>query len=199
MSSPKCVRCAQILPPYGPARSLCTACAAHRPFYNRGFALTKYESQVKTIFHEIKFQKKPWLLKVFSGVLADFMISFSEFQAYDMMIPIPLDRKKVRERGFNQAEVIAQMLKHLDPENKIEIHPLIKKKKKTAPQSQLKRRERLTNLNGAFSIKKSGGIKGKHILLVDDIFTTGSTIHECAKLLKENGAERVDFFTLARS
>ena len=199
IGNPKCARCARSLAPYGPSRSICTACSAQRPFYHRGFTLVKYESQIKTIFHEIKFQNKPWLLKVFSGLLAGFLSSFPEFKTYDMMVPIPLDRKKARERGFNQAELIARMLKNLGAENKVEVRLIIKKKKKTAPQSQLRRRERLNNLNHAFSIKKSGDIKGKHILLIDDIFTTGSTVNECARLLKENGAERVDFFTIARS
>ena len=67
------------------------------------------------------------------------------------------------------------------------------------PQSQLKRDERLNNLEGAFVIQKRGFARGKQILLVDDIFTTGSTINECAKILKEDGAEQVDFFTIARS
>ena len=75
----------------------------------------------------------------------------------------------------------------------------IQKKKKTPPQSQLKRQERLNNLAGAFCLKKKSTVRGKRILLVDDIFTTGSTINECAKILKASGAERVDFFTIARS
>ena len=83
--------------------------------------------------------------------------------------------------------------------SKIKVCQVIKKTKKTIPQSQLRRQERLNNLNRAFSIKRPGEIKGKHILLVDDIFTTGSTVNECAQLLKEHGAERVDFFTIARS
>jgi ComF family protein len=198
-NGPKCAKCARILPPYGPSRHVCTTCTTGRPFYHRGFALVKYESPIKTIFHEIKFQNKPWLLKVFAAQLKEFAGSFPALTTYDMMIPVPLDSKKARERSFNQARIIAQMLKRSVSENKIEIRNLIKKKKKTLPQSQLRRRDRLKNLIGAFSIKNRAAIKGKHILVVDDIFTTGSTVNECARLLKENGAERVDFFTLARS
>lgn len=194
-----CVKCARALPPYGPSRNVCATCLNHRPFYRRGYAILKYESPVKTIFHEIKFQNKPWLLKVFASLVQEFTVSHPAFTAYDVMIPIPLDGQKVRERGFNQAEMIARMVQRSVPENKIEIRNLIQKRKKTLPQSQLKRHDRLKNLNGAFSIKNPHEIKGKHVLLIDDIFTTGSTINECAKLLKENGAECVDFFTLARS
>jgi len=196
---PKCIKCARPLPPYGPARTLCPACISKRPAYHRGFALVTYEPQVKTIFHEIKFQKKPWLLKVFSKLLSDFVHSSLTLTHYDLVVPVPLDWRKARERGFNQAELIARMLEKTNSKSKIKVCQMIKKTKKTIPQSQLKRSERLNNLNRAFSIKRPGEINGKHILLVDDIFTTGSTVNECARLLKEHGAERVDFFTIARS
>ncbi len=207
---PKCIKCARPLPPYGPTRTLCPVCISKRPAYHRGFALVTYEPQVKTIFHEIKFQKKPWLLKVFSKLLSDFVHSSLTLTHYDLVVPIPLDWRKARERGFNQAEIIARMLKNYSPHptlslwergrgEGITISSIIQKTKKTVPQSQLRRHERLNNLNRAFSIKRPGEIKGKHILLVDDIFTTGSTVNECARLLKEHGAERVDFFTIARS
>ncbi|MBI4358842.1 MAG: ComF family protein [Candidatus Omnitrophica bacterium] len=116
-----------------------------------------------------------------------------------MIIPVPLDSRRARERGFNQALIIAKMLKRTDKKNTPPIVPLLRKVKKTLPQSQLRREERLNNLAGAFTIRKQRGIRGKQILLVDDIFTTGSTINECTKVLKEAGADRVDFFTIARS
>ncbi len=116
-----------------------------------------------------------------------------------MIIPIPLDSRRERERGFNQALIIAQMLSELNPKNAPQIRGVIAKKKRTLPQSQLKREERLSNLENAFFLKQKSVVQGKQVLLVDDIFTTGATINECARILKEDGAERVDFFTIARS
>lgn len=198
LKKPVCARCAHLLPPYGSRRSLCSACRSERPYYDRGFALVKYEDPTKVIFHQIKFQKKFWLLKIFSELLKDFSSSV-ELTGYDMVVPVPLDSARERERGFNQAFIIAQMLKRTRKEIALPIFKVLKKRKKTPPQSQLKRRERLVNLEGAFSIKKRGSLRGKYVLLVDDIFTTGSTMNECAKILKEGGAERVDFFAIARS
>jgi ComF family protein len=197
LKDPKCARCVRPLPPYGIARKMCTTCASHRPFYHRGFSLVPYESQVKTIFHEIKFQKKPWLLKVFLNLLSDFSGTAVRLSDYDLIVPVPLDWQKELERGFNQAESIAKMLQK-QINYQIPIRQILKKKK-TTPQSQLRRADRLVNLNGAFSIRKRANLKGSHVLIVDDIFTTGSTINECAKLLREHGAEQVDFFTIARS
>ena len=119
---------------------------------------------------------------------------------YYMIVPVPLDNRREREREFNQAFIIANLLKRAGGNPAIPIKNIIQKKKKTLPQSQLGRQERLENLNGAFRLRQLPfHLSGKKIMLVDDIFTTGSTINECAKLLKENEAEQVDFFTIARA
>lgn len=198
LKKPVCVKCAHLLPPYGTERSLCSNCRSERPYYNRGFALVKYDDRTKSIFHQIKFQKKFWLMNIFSKLITCFSSS-AELANYDMIVPVPLDPRRERERGFNQARIIAQILKQANKKNAILISDALIKRKKTPSQSQLKRQERLVNLEGAFSAKKRGYVRGKHVLLVDDIFTTGSTMNECAKILKEDGAERVDFLAIARS
>ena len=198
LKPPVCFKCAEPLPPYGFHRSICSPCRSLRPHYDRGFALVRYQDSTKTIFHQIKFQKKLWLLQIFFGLLRNFSTS-SEIGNYEMIVPIPLDSTREWERGFNQASVIAKMLERVNRNQTIQVRKILKKKRKTIPQSQLKRRERLNNLNGVFTLKKRGQARGKRILLVDDIFTTGSTVNECARILKEDGAERVDFFTIARS
>ncbi len=197
LKAPTCIRCAHPIPPYRSQRSTCSQCRLERPYYDQGFALVPYQEPIKDIFHQVKFQKKLWLLKIFFDRLQ--ATTFPQIENYEMIVPVPLDSKRERERNFNQALVIAQMLKRSNQKNAPQILNIIQKKKKTLPQSQLKRDERLNNLEGAFSIKKNGMVRGKQVLLVDDIVTTGSTINECAKVLKENGAERVDFFAVARS
>lgn len=197
LKAPTCLKCARPLAPYGNHRSTCSQCRSERPYYDRGFALVPYQEPVKNIFHQIKFQKKLWLIKIFSGLFE--RLPSSEMRNYEMIIPVPLDSRRQRERGFNQALIIAQMLNRLSLKNAPPIKKVISKKKKTLPQSQLRREERLSNLENAFSLRQKGIVQGKQILLVDDIFTTGATINECARILKEDGAERVDFFTIARS
>ncbi len=197
LPKPHCLKCARPIPPYD-IYTTCSSCRTERPCFDRGFALVEFDETTKSIFHQIKFQKKPWLFEIFSGLLQNSFSSF-EFKNYELMIPVPLDFMREQKRGFNQALIIAKMLKRLDPTRELLIPNLIKKTKKTAPQSRLRRNERLKNLSGAFKLKELNLVRGKNILLIDDIITTGSTINECARLLKENGAERVDFFTIARS
>lgn len=197
LHSPVCIKCSRPLPPYGKKRSVCQDCRSRRPAYDRGFSLVRYSEAVKQIFHEIKYRNKPWLLGIFSSVLDEFA-KRHRLSAYDMMIPVPLDPQHQWKREFNQALILCQMLKKLSKRSPLTIQAIMVKKKKTPPQSQLGRVERLANLSGAFGIKKDS-VRGKNILLIDDIFTTGSTAHECAKTLKEKGAARVDFLTVARA
>ena len=198
LKAPTCLKCARPLPPYGNQRSVCSPCRSERPYYDRGFALVPYQESVKNIFHQIKFQKKLWLLNIFLKPIRHVQSSI-EIGNYEVIVPVPLDSKRERERGFNQALIIAQMLNRSNQKHIPPICNVIQKRKKTLPQSQLRRQERLSNLEDAFCLKKRDRIRGKRVLLVDDIFTTGSTINECAKILKENGAEQVHFFTIARS
>ena len=197
LPKPLCLKCARPIPPFD-AYTTCSSCRAERPHYDRGFALVEYDEPTKLIFHQIKFEKKPWLFEIYGGLLHPSFLPL-RFNDYEMIIPVPLDGSREQKRGFNQALMIAKMVKRVDPLYEVPIQKLIKKTKKTTPQSQLRRNQRLTNLNNAFKLNQPQEISGKNILLIDDIFTTGSTINECARLLKENGAGRVDFFTLARS
>ena len=197
LPKPLCLKCARPVPSYDPYAT-CSSCRSERPYYDRGFALMEYDESTKLIFHQIKFEKKPWLFEIYADLLKNLSASV-QFQDYEMMIPVPLDGRREQKRGFNQAVFIAKMMTQMDPSNHLPIQKLIKKIKKTAPQSQLRRNQRLTNLNGAFKLEETNPISGKNILLIDDIFTTGSTINECARILKEHGAQRVDFFTIARS
>ncbi len=197
LPKPLCLKCARPIPPYD-GYTTCSSCRSERPHYDRGFALVEYDEPTKSIFHQIKFEKKPWLFEIYGEMLQN-SFSLSRFNDYEMIIPVPLDGMREQKRGFNQALMIAKMIKHINPSSGLLIRKLIKKIKKTKPQSQLRRNQRLTNLTGAFKLKESGEVSGKNILLIDDIVTTGSTVNECARILKENGAERVDFFTIARS
>ena len=197
LSVPTCLKCARPIPPYD-SHTICSSCRFERPYYDRGFALVEYDEPTRSILHQIKFEKKPWLFEIYLDLLQNLYSSFP-FNNYEMIVPVPLDSRREQKRSFNQAIIIAQMLKHLNPSNPLPIKRFIKKTKKTTPQSQLRRSQRLTNLSGAFKLKGSDRVAGKNILLIDDVFTTGSTINECARILKENGAERVDFFTIARA
>ena len=194
---PACVRCTQPLPPYGQNSSLCQSCKSTRPHYTQGFTLVLYQESTRTIFHQIKYGKKPWLLNIFSERLKGFA-SRLDMNHYDLFVPVPLDPKRERDRGFNQSKLIAQILKRYT-KSPICVESVLMKKKKTNPQSRLRRLERLDNLNNAFAVRNRKRLDGKRVLVVDDVFTTGSTVNECAKELKKAGAERVDFLAIGRA
>jgi ComF family protein len=114
----------------------------------------------------------------------------------DYLIPVPLHPKRLRERGFNQALLLGKALEDIPP---AKIKPgLLKRVRHTPPQVHLNPDERRQNVQGAFALKDPSGVRGKNILLVDDVFTTGATVNECARVLKKAGAGRVTVYTLAR-
>jgi ComF family protein len=118
------------------------------------------------------------------------------FPAIDVLMPVPLHPQRLREREYNQSLLLAHGLsQHL------QIPLLLScllRVRPTAPQTSLSKKERLTNLRRAFAIDNVSSIKGQRILLIDDVFTTGTTLHECAKTLRKAGSGPVYGLTLAR-
>ena len=115
----------------------------------------------------------------------------------DAVIPVPLHRKKLKTRGFNQAEVLAARIART---RKIELlNRRLIKIRNTPPQTTLEGRERDQNVRGAYRVRRAGNLKGRTVLLVDDVYTTGSTIRECSRMLKQAGVTEVRAVTLARA
>ena len=116
---------------------------------------------------------------------------------FHLVIPVPLHPQRLRERGFNQALLLAE-----DVGRRLGIpcqKGILQKKEPTAPQVSLSGTERERGVRGAFVLRKEGEVEKKGILLIDDVYTTGATVNECAKVLLEGGAKRVDVFTLAHA
>lgn len=115
----------------------------------------------------------------------------------DVIIPVPLHTGRLRQRGFNQAGLLAR---GLGKAVGLEVdYGLLARTEWTEPQTRLKREERLHNVKGAFRVVKAGKLRGRSVLLVDDVFTTGTTLCECATVLKQVGAEEVHAITVSRS
>ncbi len=115
----------------------------------------------------------------------------------DMIMPVPLHSKRLRQRGFNQALLLAHRLSERNKipfscDNLVRVRP-------TRPQVELTGDERIRNVRGAFALKKPGAVETMHVVLVDDVFTTGATMNECAVVLKKSGASQVTVLTLARA
>lgn len=164
---------------------------------DEGWALYRYEEVVKDILHKIKFVRRRDLLGLFTEEISHFLQRRPQLSSYDCLIPIPLDPRRRLEREFNQSGLLAEKI-HRFSGIRLRRRTLVKKRP-TLSQSLLGRKARALNLNRVFHVTRAEKIKGRSILLVDDIFTTGATIDEAARALKAAGALRVGFLALARA
>ena len=156
-----------------------------------------YRSPVKELLHGVKYARKDYLLKACRGRAIRLAQAVTSDFGYDAILPIPIDRLKLMQRHFNQAEVLATML---GPWLTSPVERSLLVKRRSIPsQTSLSQCERAINVYGAFQIKHPGRVAGKSFLLLDDVLTTGATANEAARLLKLHGAKRVDFLALART
>ena len=168
----------------------------HLAYGDEGWALFRYEDPVKEVLHKVKFGKRRDLLQLFNADLARFLDRRRQLSSYDCLLPIPLDPRRRLEREFNQSGLLANQI-HKISKIPLERKGLVKKRS-TPPQSLLGQEARKLNLHHVFHAPHPASIRGKSVLLVDDIFTTGSSLEEAAKTLKASGASRVGYLALAR-
>lgn len=194
----KCMVCDRILIENS-VLYICPSCKKSLPKYERGFVKNfevqlvdklfsgfYYKEGMETAIHTMKFNNHPRLTQTMSMLLWEELIKEESIPRFDCIVPVPMYSKKKRQRGYNQTELLAKQLSVLSG---VEMRTgLLLKNRMTKPQSRLKRKERLENLKGAFSLGKgSEYLEGKHVLLVDDVVTTGTTLTTCAKILREQG------------
>lgn len=175
---------------------LCGGC--RRDYFHFDFARSyaDFQDPLKEIIHQLKYRAHPSLAKPLARLLFSVYQSHLKELASDVVVPIPLHKQRERERGFNQSELLA---KHFSRLASIPIQSnLLLRNRATQVQAGLSRRARRLNVSGAFSLSQKSEVVGRIILLMDDVFTTGTTLNECARLLKVNGAPRVNVLTLAR-
>jgi ComF family protein len=168
-------------------------------------ALLVYDQSILNLIHCYKYKGKIQLAKPLGGLLLAAFHRFWESQQVEVIVPVPLHIGRLRNRGFNQVFLLMRNWSKFageDPLNlsavQIERNVLLRSAN-TAPQTSLGREKRLTNIKNAFEIHLNEKIKDKAVLLVDDVYTTGATVNECARILLEGGAKYVDVLTLARA
>lgn len=164
--------------------------------FDNAFYAATYDDTMKRCIRLFKYEGKIQMVTLLGKVMTDFANKNMNVHEIDLIVPVPLHPLKLRERQFNQSEMLATYLAKRF--NKKIIINRVKRIKYTLPQTELKREERLKNVKGVFLAKKYSGFEDSTILLVDDVFTTGATMHECAKSLKDAGAKKVIAFALAR-
>ncbi|NLZ17757.1 MAG: ComF family protein [Desulfobulbaceae bacterium] len=175
---------------------LCGACMARPPAFTLARSLFRYEGLIRDAIVSLKFQGDMALLPSLE-VLCRQSALYADFSEPDFIIPVPLHPLRLQERGFNQALRFAQAC---FPQWRRKLAPfLLVRTVHTPPQTSLGGSARRCNLQGAFTIDADVCLNGKAILLIDDVFTTGTTVEVCSRELSRAGAARVEVFTLARS
>lgn len=192
---PWCRRCGRSLYGLGAGVTACLSCRTSRPFFDQAASPLLYEGLAKELIALFKYDGElrlaPFLTQL---LLSAVQRRFGENPA-DLVVPVPLYPTRLRERTFNQAEVLARGLAKAMG-LRCETH-LMKRRKFTLPQTQLIRKERAANVKGAFLLNPLVPIENLRILLVDDVFTTGATTNACAKALKQAGASQVNIVAIA--
>ena len=185
-----CLRCGKQLEDND--REFCHDCSVGNFFYERGVAAFSYSDSLKKSMYAFKYNNRREYAGFYAHCIAMQYGNVIRSWNADLLVPIPLHAAKLRKRGYNQAQVLAQALgKELgipvDAKSLVRI-------RNTRPQKELDDKQRKNNIEKAFQITKKS-IKYKKIILVDDIYTTGTTINECAAVLKNGGADKVFFIT----
>ena len=166
--------------------------------FTKHYYFFKYENLIRTQILSLKFHEKTYICKTISYFLKNNQKSFENLKKYDIIIIVPISKNRQKERGYNQSELIARGISNII---NVKIIPnVLFKIKNTVPQSSLNKKQREENAKGAYKLIDYQKIKNKKILLVDDIYTTGNTVNECAKTLVQKGINRnqIGVLTIAK-
>ncbi|HPQ70369.1 MAG TPA: ComF family protein [bacterium] len=180
----------------GDGGALCADCAKKRPAYDMLRGTVTYAGAAAKTIKELKYYRYTGSLHALARVLRAVEELGVRWDDYDALVPVPLHPKRLAERHFNQARLLAR---HLGPGVPPVQTAWLERARPTPPQAQLTDKERHKNVKHAFVVPAGADVAGRAILLIDDVASTGATLHECAKILKRAGAVRVDAAVVARA
>lgn len=166
-------------------------------FFENHLYIFKYEGIIRKLILNYKFNEKSFLYKTFVNFLLKNEKFFKILKSYDTIIPVPVSSKRMNERGYNQSELIADDIVKQITECECIADCLIKNKN-IIEQSKLNKEQRQKNIQGVYILKNNEKLINKKILLIDDIYTTGSTANECCKVLQKAKPKKIDVFTIAK-
>lgn len=194
---PFCHSCGRSLTGKKFIKNICASCIKRPLHFDRAFSPCSYEGVLKELIHTFKYKNKDYVGATLTKLMINFIKEYNlpPMQFIDSIVPVPLSRTKLREREFNHALILSKNL--AQKFNKDILEDRLLRHRNTRTQTELKDRERFLNVKGAFSINGKDTIRGKNILLVDDVLTTGATCSEAALTLKEAGANIVYVLALA--
>lgn len=164
----------------------------------------KYEGQIRELILDYKFNEKSYMYKTFVNFLLKNKKIFENIKKYDKIIPVPISKKRYKERGYNQSLLIAKEISmqiSYETNNNIKlelVNNCLIKTKNIIEQSKLNKEDRQHNIQGVYTLKNGSILTNKSILLVDDIYTTGSTVNECSRVLQQAKPNKIGVLVLAK-
>lgn len=165
-------------------------------FFQEHLYIFKYEGIIRKIILKYKFQDKAYIYKTFVNFLLKNEKFFKIIKSYDTIIPVPISKQRKKERGYNQSYLLAKEIARNVGLNLV--NNVLYKTKNTIEQSKLKREDRIKNIQGVYETKNVMSLNNKKVLLLDDIYTTGSTVTQCCKMLNKANPNKIGVFTIAK-
>ena len=165
-------------------------------YYDELLYMFNYKGIIRQLILKYKFRQKAYLFNLFSRIILKDKTCLDKINSYNTIIPVPMFEKKKKQRGYNQTELIAKLISrnlniNFQENNLIKI-------KNTKTQSTLSKKERKENIKGVFLINNIEEVKDKKIIIFDDIFTTGETVNEASRILKQAGVKEILVFVIAK-
>lgn len=197
ISPPFCAKCSE--PFCGAITNVfrCANCEHRTLHFDTAAAVYRSRGLVRKLIHEFKYARQHYLRHPLAQWLCETMNdSRLSDQQFDLVTPVPLHPARERERGFNQAALLAELLAR---KINVPLRPVLERIRYTTTQTAHDRAERIENLQDAFRLRKKANVQELRVLLIDDVLTTGSTLSECARVLKRAGAISVHAATAARA
>lgn len=208
-----CARCGErLFSPYvlggDASQAQCGLCRRLEPPFARAVAYGSYDGGLRELVHLLKYEQVRPAAAVLGRMLAEAAQGLDSCWTRRpvMVVPVPLHARKLRQRGFNQSELVARAAIKHDAiklgagSGRMELHlGILERRRETQSQTGLTRHQRRENIRGSFAVAQPEEIAGREILLVDDVFTTGTTVSECARILRRAGASKIYVATVART
>ncbi|HHY90971.1 MAG TPA: ComF family protein [Clostridiales bacterium] len=186
-----CLQCGKPIAESG-ILNTCPDCSEKKRFFTRGFSCVEYEGEIKEIIHRFKYGGQRHLMHPLGAIMVH-KLKAEGLTDVDRVIPVPLHKRRERQRGFNQAELLARVIAR-EMGWKLDKKVLVRLQD-TRSQSDLTKQERQRNVRDAFGLFPGVSLKGEKVLLVDDIYTTGSTMDSCSRTLRQ--AEPAEIYILS--
>jgi ComF family protein len=188
--------------PLEQSEACCGLCPRLEPWFAKAVAYGSYYGGLRELIHLLKYQQVRPAARVLGRMLAETITGLESLwiQRPVAIVPVPLHPSKLRRRGFNQSELICREALKVGESGHLAMRVgVLQRRRETQSQTGLTRHQRRENIRGAFAVARPEKIVGCEILLVDDVFTTGTTVSECARVLRRAGASKVYVATVART